>query len=31
MVSDIYDLPLIASVIKNYQDNKTIKSILEPK
>lgn len=29
-ISDIYDLPLIASVIKNYKDNKNIKSILEP-
>jgi radical SAM superfamily enzyme YgiQ (UPF0313 family) len=29
-VSDIYDLPLIASVIKQFQQGKSIKSILEP-
>jgi radical SAM superfamily enzyme YgiQ (UPF0313 family) len=29
-VSDIYDLPLIASLIHNYQKNKSLKEVLEP-
>ena len=29
-VSDIYDLPIIASLIYNYQKNKSLKEVLEP-